>query len=104
MNIDEKKLKEDLRSAVIDCCYIAQVIINDLPDIDRIELLEMAVRGMLTYCLGAIFLENNADYSLLKKELQQSLIEFREHVEIADYDSEQFVNDILDEVLGEQWK
>ena len=104
MNINESKLKKELRDAIIDCGFIAQVILDDLPDIDRVELLEMAVRGMLAYSVGFIEIEDKSgDANWLKSEMIDSLKEFRYYVKVADYDRKKFVDDRLEEVLGNQW-
>lgn len=105
MNIDENKLKEELEDAIVDCGYIAQVVINELPDLEQIEILEMALKSLLTYSLSIIHLENSPEkVSLLKSEVVKSLTDFREYVEICDYDRDQFVDETMDSILGNDWK
>lgn len=105
MNIDENKLKEELRDAIIDCGYIAQIVIDELPDLEQIEILEMALKSLITYSLGIIHLNDEPEkISLLRSEIVKSLDEFREYVEVSKYDKDKFIDETMDSILGNDWK
>lgn len=98
----EEELKDELNEAIIDCGFIANLILKELPDLEQIEILELAVKSMITYSLGYIKLcDNPGNLDTLSSELEQSLTEFRENVSITDYDTQSFVENMFEEILGD---
>jgi len=88
-----------LNKAIVDCFYIADLIISELPDMPKIELLDQSIKTALTYNFCQI-----CEKSESKRIIMKSLKDFRENVQIDPFNRQEFVENIIFEVLGESWK
>lgn len=95
----DENTKIQINQAIIDCHYVAQLIISELPDMPKIELLEDVIKTSLAFKFCQ---ECEKKESILY--IQEHLRHFKSTLYISEYDRKEFLKDIILDVLGEEWR
>jgi len=93
----DERIKKELNLAIIDCFYVIDVILNDLPDIDKVVILRDIIQCAMTFIVSK---DCKTDASC--KLIEIMINNFRKMVLIDKYDRKDFVEHFFFDKLADE--